>query len=339
MIFNVLPAVVQNRIPAIPSIRRTISDFRSPGRSVSVAEETVHYEDVPATCTSRPNSARSSLTRHSIDPLERELPVGECVPTRSQSSPGTPHSPIGTPHSPIGTPPPFLVPERRTGINWKYANQGVSLTSQAYAESHTLAARNDDTSTTLTRQLYIHGMTYLLRGLPSDLTPEETMSIQAATPPSAAMIQIEPCNHAVVPFMQETPVPQEPPADPSTLHRITAMIVFQAFVMIEFLLPYIKLFAGHAYRFEREHKVMQRLVNNGLVTADALRRRSLQLSHTICQMNGGRVGQALNDLIIWWVRGLTGGLQQGITEGVTMMSGERPRGERPRTAKRLEKED
>ena len=118
---------------------------------------------------------------------------------------------------------------------------------------------------------------------------------------------------------------QENPEDASLLQRVTAILVVQTFVLIRFLLPYIKLFIGHAYRFERKHRVTERLVNNGMMTADSLRRTSLQLSRTICQMNDGKVGKALNDSAIWWVGGLTGGLQQGIREGVMMMSNDNSR--------------
>ncbi|KAF1956975.1 hypothetical protein CC80DRAFT_412224 [Byssothecium circinans] len=315
MIFTVLPAVVQRRIPTIPSIRRTISGFHS---RRSTSKETIQSETPSPGCTSRPGSAQSTSSRTSIDSVEGEIAFQECFSTRPQSS--------------MGTPPTFYVLEKKTGINWRYSNQGVSLATQAYAESHILADRDDETSTILTRQLYIHGLTYLLRGLPSELTPEEIMTLQAATPASVAIVHNEPCNQAIAPFMQETSAAQEPPPNASTLHKIIAITVFQAFVMIEFLLPYLKIFLGHAYRFEREHNLMQRMVNNGLVTADALRRGSLQLSHTICQMNDGKVGQAVNDAMVWLVRGVTGGLQQGITEGFTMMSSERARNQ-----KRLER--
>ncbi|KAF2690051.1 hypothetical protein K458DRAFT_356559 [Lentithecium fluviatile CBS 122367] len=319
ILYNILPAIVQNRIPAIPSIRRTISQIQGrtvPDKSDLEVTEVVHPTSPPPGYSTRPSSAVSSngniSNRSSVAFSDAETTVHEEYSERPESA--------------YSTPPAFSVSETRTGINWKYANQGVSLSTQAYAESHALARKDDETSTFLTRQLYIHGLTYLLRGLPSDLTPEETLSLQAAIPHSLALIHNEPCAHTVVPFMQEGIVAQGAPQDSSLLHRITAILVFQTFVLIRFLLPYIKVFIGHAYRFEREHKVTQRLVNNGIMTADALRRTSLQLSRTICQMNDGKVGKALNDLTLWWIGGLTGGLQQGIREGVMMMSNDRGNG-------------
>lgn len=187
--------------------------------------------------------------------------------------------------------------------------------TQACRESSVQALTTDETSTNLTRQLYIHGMTYLLRGLPSQLTPEEILSLQAAIPQNILTVQSDPSTHAMIPASSRAQSSQEIRAQETTiLHRITAMLVFQTFMFIQFLLPYIKLFMGHAYRFEREHKLTQRLMSTSVSTADELTRRGLRLSQTICQMNNGKVGQTINEVVVWWARGLTGGMQQGIEE-------------------------
>jgi len=160
-------------------------------------------------------------------------------------------------------------------------------------------------------------MTYLLRGLPSDLTSEEILSMQSALPPS--LVDLSPdCPHALVPLHPDTSTQQGPVLEPSLLHRVTALIVFETLILLQFLVPYMKLFVSHAYHLERKHRITQRLVNNGLMTADAVRRGSLRLTHTVLQMNDGKVGQAISDVTVWWVRGLTGGLQQGIQEGFRM---------------------
>lgn len=176
----------------------------------------------------------------------------------------------------------------------------------------------DDTSPVLTRQLYLHGMTYLLRGLPSDLTPEEVLSLQAAAPQALVTAQADPASHALVPRSGQNQVARDmPPQDPSILHRLTATLVLQTFIFIQFLLPYIRIFLAHAYQFEREHQITRRFVNGSITTVDDIGRRSLRLSQTICQMNDGKVGQAINEMTIWWVRGVTGGMQQGFEEGLS----------------------
>lgn len=187
----------------------------------------------------------------------------------------------------------------------------------AHRESNIPNYGIDDTSHVLTRQLYLHGMTYLLRGLPSDLTPEELLSLQAATPHSLINAQNDPAGHALVPRSTQNKVARDmPPQDPSTLHRITATLVLQTFVFIQFLLPYLKIFLAHAYQFERQHQITRRVINGSITTADDIGRRSIRLSQTICQMNDGKVGQAINEMTMWWVRGVTGGMQQGFEEGL-----------------------
>jgi hypothetical protein len=177
-------------------------------------------------------------------------------------------------------------------------------------------------------------MTYLLRGLPQELTPEERMSLHAAIPGSVVNLSSDP-NLSLVSRSQSADLAHSDPSQiPSLLHRITAAIVFQLFVLFQFLLPYIKMFIGQAYRWERDHKVAQRFVNGSITTVDELGRRTLQLSQTVCKMNNGKVGQMINDVTIWWVNGLTGGIQQGINEGVVVIGGRVPS---PK-GKRIEKE-
>jgi hypothetical protein len=331
MLYTVLPAMVQQRIPSLPSLRRTLSDMRSqtrPPNTPRTASDAFPRSPPPG-YTSRPVSAelsRHSSNRSSIDHTDDEDLFQEAL-----SDDVAP---------PMSEPPPFTAPEVHTGIKWRYASQGtspmtsaqahttdhspgVSLSAQAYAESQ--SSHHDETSVVLTRQMYIHSLTYLLRGLPATLSPEETVSLQAALPPN--LVITASCDHDL-PFSSPNRH-TDPPSDPSSiLHRLTATIIFETFVLLQFLLPYIKLFLAHAYRFEREHNVAQRLVNSGITGVDAVRRTGMQLTQTICQMNDGKLGVALNDLMFWCVRGITGGLQQGIQEGVGLLGKEE---ERPRT--------
>ena len=177
----------------------------------------------------------------------------------------------------------------------------------------------------MTRELHIHGVTHLLRGLPKDLTAEEILSIQSALP--AILVDNSNSNmYSLAQFSRQNGGSDNIlTGQPSLLHRLVAITVFQLFVLLNFLLPYVRLFIGHAYRLEREHKVLQRVFNTSIKTVDNLGRKGIQLSQTVCQMNEGKVGQAIHDLTLWWVQGLTGGIQQGILEGVVVLGVERSR--------------
>ena len=184
-------------------------------------------------------------------------------------------------------------------------------------------------SPTLTRELHLHGIYQLLRGLPNDLTSEEILSIRSAMP---AVVQDQSigdiysltrasreCNESVNGLASR----------PSLLHRIIAMFVFQLFILLNFLLPYVRLLIGHACQLERDHKVVRRLFSKSVEAIDTIGRKGVRLSQTVYQMNDGKVGQAINDLTFWWVQGLAGGIQQGIIEGVGILGpehNERPGG-------------
>ncbi|KAF2628734.1 hypothetical protein BU25DRAFT_338746 [Macroventuria anomochaeta] len=309
IIYQVLPAMVSSHLPTIPSIRRSIGEIRD--RRLHSKTSSITEIPLPGTpppgYTSRPSSGSATPNRHSLLASEPELDFPDDVFERPGSSMSS-------------NPPPFSMYERKTGISWKYAGQGtesVNLLTLAHRESSIPNYGTDETSPVLTRQLYLHGMTYLLRGLPSDLTPEELLSLQTATPQSLVNSQADLGSHALVPRSAQNQVQREMPSpNPSILHRITATLVLQTFVLIQFLLPYIRIFISHAYQFEREHQITRRVVNGSITTVDDIGRRSLRLSQTICQMNDGKVGQAINEMTIWWVRGVTGGMQQGFEEGL-----------------------
>jgi hypothetical protein len=199
---------------------------------------------------------------------------------------------------------------------------GLKLLTQAYEESTILARAENEGSPALTRGLYLYGVIQLLRGLPKNLSAEEILNIQAALPASV----LDRCNLNVDSLKQ---VSRRKGSDdnitmqqPSLLHRIVAITVFQLFILLNVLLPYVRLFIGHAYRLERKHRVMQRVFSKSIKAVDDLGRKGIQ---TVCQMNEGKVGQAIHDLTLWWVHGLTGGIQQGVLEGIVVLGAEMDR--------------
>ncbi|KAI4698739.1 hypothetical protein J4E81_005350 [Alternaria sp. BMP 2799] len=309
MLYSVLPAVVSNHLPTIPSLRQSFNDVRNRGthsKSASV-DELPQPETPPPGYSSIPPSG-------SVTPLRLSVALGEAdveLVDDGLDRPGSSGSALPQPHD---------AHEGGCGIRWKYATLGISLMAQASRESSESTSSPDETSATLTRQLYIHGITYLLRGLPAKLTPEETLSIQAALPQDVVDTTNDVNAHALLPVSQRSPSTQgAPPRDPTILHRLTATLVLQSFILMQLLLPYIKLFLSHTYQFERKHQITKRLVNTGVATVDDIGRKTLRLSQTVCQMNDGMVGQAINEMTIWWVRGVTGGVQQGLAEGLQAM--------------------
>ena len=205
-------------------------------------------------------------------------------------------------------------------VEWCSPWLGLSLLTQAYRESNVPLHNTDEISADLTRQLYVHSMTYLLQGLPVDLTPEENFTLRAAAPQNLVNTNSDPEALVSVEVPSNKPVSaKEQLQKPTILHRVTAMAVFYIFVLVQFLLPYVRLFVSHAYQFEREHQITKRMVASGVNTVDELSRRTVRLSQMLYQMNDGRTAQTINELTLWWIRGLAGGVQQGIEEGLSVV--------------------
>ncbi|KAI9833777.1 MAG: hypothetical protein M1819_003510 [Sarea resinae] len=220
------------------------------------------------------------------------------------------------PNTADSSPPSFGVSESKTGIVWKYANQGSNLLRLSVEESSSISVL-DDRNAAFGRQLYLHALTYLLRGLPTDLSVEEQSTLQRAVP-LCVFKSIKSGNSD-----QQLAVPSAQSKDrfdqPSLIHRILASIIVQLFILFQCILPYLKLLARSVYSYDRDHQVSERLVAAGADTMDKVSKRSLELGTAVLQMGDGKVGQTLNELAIWWLEGVAGGICQGIGEGMIIL--------------------
>lgn len=170
----------------------------------------------------------------------------------------------------------------------------------------------------------MHGLTYLLRGLPSNMTAEENLSIRCALPSGIAESPaLDPTTGALIPVYTNPTAsqPKDQNPEPSILHRILASSIVHLFLLAHLVLPYIKLFLGHAYRYEREHRISERVFSTSVNAVDEVGKRSLALTQTVCAINDGKVGQMMNDAAVWWVRSLTGGIHEGVSEGLGVVKG------------------
>lgn len=107
MLYNVLPTLVSNRIPTIPSLRRSLSGKRHT-KSHSLTEIPAP-ETPPPDYTSRAPSG-SATPNNTFGETDYEF--SDAASERPASSAST-------------VPPPFASYETKTGIKWKYASQGM----------------------------------------------------------------------------------------------------------------------------------------------------------------------------------------------------------------------
>ncbi|OJD29771.1 ubiquitin-conjugating enzyme [Diplodia corticola] len=310
-VYAILPAMIQSRIPRLKSLRRTVTGFR-PRPLLSPVHARCANDHVPAgaqtpppSYTSRPPSS-AAMRRGSgvsVQSLSDETLVDE--PPLSSSS--------------AATLPGYHPLEMPASVNWKFARQGLSLLSVALQDC--TSPSGCDSETPFGRTLYMQALTLLLKGLPCDLSTAEKMSIETSLPPDIVKVVHVDVSSGQLLYhgSQHVSGPHRPPPEPSWLHRLLASSIIQAFLLLHLLLPYVKLFVGHAYHYERQHRISERLVSSSINTVDGLGRTSFRFTNAIFQMNDGKVGQAINDLTLWGLRGVTGGIHEGLSEGITLL--------------------
>lgn len=74
-------------------------------------------------------------------------------------------------------------------------------------------------------------------------------------------------------------------------------------------MPYIRALLQAVYRYEREYRVTERALKGGMEVVDGL------LGMVSGVLRGGK-GNLLGKMLGWWVRGICGGLQEGVGVGM-----------------------
>ena len=169
---------------------------------------------------------------------------------------------------------------------------------------------------TFERTAFIDGVTYLLKALPPDLDVCELRRIQSALPEDVAHLDLE----AVQPGRDgSTQCASGRPR--SILHRSVQITVVNLIFALSFLLPYLMYLIRYIARMERKYKVSETVVGHWLDLVNSIGKQSLSLTETMCQMNEGKVGQALLKAFIWTVDGVAQGISDGFGEGLSIVGG------------------
>ncbi|RAQ44464.1 hypothetical protein AFGD_007935 [Aspergillus flavus] len=219
--------------------------------------------------------------------------------------------------------------EEESGLRWNHVVPDVEKYKTA-SDSSNLAfqflqhagveAQRRDCDSHLIRSLYMDALCYLLQALPTDLTYEETARIRKSLPGPISNSLAVPSTAGFV----NQPVHTRHPAERSYLHRLLASSIVHFFLLLQFLMPYLKIVLHRLYQFERSHRVTERVVSASLDAADSLGKRSMSLGTTVLSLHDGKVGVAVSSLAAWWVEGIAGGIYEGIGEGMTILGFIRP---------------
>ncbi|KAI9674226.1 MAG: hypothetical protein M1817_002044 [Caeruleum heppii] len=325
-----LPFSVQDRMPRLPSLRgasraanaeplmpqsRSVGSglYRSRNHSSSQLPDPGTQTPPPTYAASK--SLQDSVNASSTDANSVAYLLENDDPAWDESRPSTSSSSRSL----------LRHPESKTRIGWKFAHQGLSLLGLAVDESSSISHEAGEGNSAFARQLYVHSVSYLLRGLPPDLSTEEQLSLRSSLPSGVVEpLRLQVSEQQLIASRGGDVATADGSASsgsaPSFLHRVLASTIVQLFLFLQFIIPYIKVLLRMAYNYERQHHVSERVLATSMDTVDSLGRRGLGLGDAILRINDGKVGQLVSSLGTWCVDGLVGGIQDGVGEGMMMMS-------------------
>lgn len=246
-----VPSFVQRRLPPLRSLLDLAGPFFGPATSSRSPSPVGRLGPPPPPYSTEPPSEDDDM-----EPDFASAPSSR--PSTSDSVAARPF-----PSTSPASPPTAMSHSADSVVRYKFANHGLLLIAQSAQEFHS----NMQTTDEYTRRLYVDGVVYLLRGLPNQLSEDETTTLHAALPetlkaeaalsrddtPDSATNHIEDSRGRRRRRRQQQRGPQRP--QPPLLRRLVSVVVFWAFLTLATVLPYAKLFAQQAYAFERRHKL------------------------------------------------------------------------------------
>ncbi|KAI1505297.1 hypothetical protein F5X99DRAFT_368962 [Biscogniauxia marginata] len=289
IMFNMLPTSVQSRLPALQSLRRPSSLSILPSRRRPVPPRP--EPDVEEVAVSRGDD-------RAMVKLPPRAPAGLADPAVINDE---------TPILPVPPPEERAAPIFMSGVKWRYATQGSCL-------HHSASREKEDPG--FARKSYIDGVAYMLKALPDDLDDHESNVIRRALPNSCATAALD-ADGGVMMGPEQRSIGWRPSTQGKTLlHRAVAALVSSMVVLVHVFLSCAVVVIRVGAQYERQYSISQHLVSRGFVFATAVGRHSVVLSGKICAMSDGRVGKALTDFAAWMVENITGGIQDGIGQGL-----------------------
>jgi hypothetical protein len=301
LFYTALPRMLQRRLPQIRSLRHAASVYASPKThlrswSTSSATSTCSESPPPSYHTGTSSASDSSAGEDEDDDSDDEHP--EIFTSAPSSRPSTSGS----------VPPAFKkhedISEVSTGS--RSGQHGLALLNLAMRSQPT-SATNDP----LNRRLYIDGISYILRGLPTDLTPEETLVLRAATP---ASLMPEPQNESVV--QQPTQQPQQPTEPPTLLHRTISTATFYTLLLLTLMIPYMQALFTALYALDARHNFSARFLTQTTFLLRLLAAQAVAVLAMAWGANDGALRHACRDFGVWVLRDVCGGMDDGVGRAV-----------------------
>jgi len=309
LLYTTLPQALQSRVPRLRSLRSVASVYTSRksqphNRISSTSSASSSYSESP------PPSyhARISISDdENEDDNDDNSDVGS--PTSFNTAPSSRPSTSGS-----ATPAPHLqtfFPAQHQdhsssdiGIGNKSGYHGLALLNVALRSEQTSSTPNDPVD----RRFYIDGVSYILRGLPKDLTPEETLVLRTATPQTL----LPPPEHEQQTSATRPTNPHHPNQPPTLLHTATSTLVFYTISVFTLLLPYLQSLFTTLIALDAHHQFSARFYAQTKALSNQLFSLFLELALRVWEANDGALRISCRDFGIWVLRDLCGGLEEGV---------------------------
>lgn len=302
LLYNALPQMLRRRIPKIRSLRASIYPGpktypRSSSGSSNSSVTSSDSESPPPSYHSRQSSSHSSAYSDSDDDTpELFTSAPSSRPSSSGAATPAPLLPAFTARQDESIP---------TALSNKSGQHGLALLNISMQNQ---ACHNNP----LNRRLYIDGISYILRGLPTDLTAEETTVLRAATPPT---LLPEPSTqpHQQEPTSSEANPKTEPP---TVLRRAISTLTFYTLLLLALVLPYFQALLTTLQALDARHRVSTRMFEQSTILLRLLAAQALALAALAWDAGDGALRHSCRDFGVWVLKDVCGGLDEGVGRAV-----------------------
>lgn len=211
-----------------------------------------------------------------------------------------------------------------SGVNWRFAKQGKQEPSNSIVGNckvirnrtmHGTAkhqskynSTSDNTDASYVRQMYIQGLSFLLRGLPQDMTVDEQILVKGALP------------HQVLQPLQITKIDDSSPEQVpllesrSLLQRALSSSIVQGYVVARAIVPRVASISTKVYKFEQDHKIKTNAAVSDVIMANQMDRSGLVLGGKLLQLADALAGGIAKSAALWCVHGVAGEVQDGVCQ-------------------------
>ena len=187
--------------------------------------------------------------------------------------------------------------------------EGFELISRSANEA---ASPSQDAD--LTRRLYIDGVAYFLRGLPTDLTAEERIRLGVALPAQPDLSSVPHSLRAIGPTTEEHTAEGAARVRFSSLRPLVAKLTVCIVVCLKLVFYYLGIMLRKLYRYDRRYHVSDRAIVQCALLIDYMWRLMALTVNRVCDMNDGQVGQFLGELSRGFADEVSNGLHDGLGE-------------------------